>query len=97
MGKKRMLAAALCAAAVASLSAGPALAGEITGNGKWIAGTEEAPLNGKSECAYSGRNDENVIGDTSAPREQSWGQLVAEVGPMGGGPGFACNPSGARG
>lgn len=97
MGKKRMLAAALCAAAVASLSAGPALGGEITGKGKWIAGTEEAPLNGKSECAYSGLNDENVLGDTSAPRAQSWGQLVAEEGPMGGGPGFACNPTGVRG
>jgi hypothetical protein len=97
MGKKRMLVAALCAAAAASLSAGPALAGEITGNGKWIAGTEEAPLNGKSECAYSGQNDEHVLGDESAARAQSWGQLVAEAGPMGGGPGFACNPARASG
>ena len=57
---KRLLVAALCAAAVTGVGASGALAGEITGNGKWIAGSETAPLNGKSECAYSGRNDENV-------------------------------------
>ena len=91
--RKRMLAAVIGATAIMSMSAAPALAGEIGGNGKWIAGSEEAALQGKSECAYSGRNDESVLGDASAPRAQSWGQIVREVGPLGGGPGEACNPA----
>ena len=95
--RKRMLGAVIGATAIMSMSAGPALAGEIGGNGKWIAGTEEAPVNGKSECAYSGQNDEYVLGDSSAPRTQSWGQIVREVGPLGGGPGAACNPAKAGG
>jgi hypothetical protein len=33
MGKPRLLAAAVCATAVAALGAGSAFAGEITGNG----------------------------------------------------------------
>jgi hypothetical protein len=95
--RKRMLGAVIGVTAIMSMSAGPALAGEITGNGKWIAGTEEAAVHGKSECAYSGQNDEYVLGDSSAPRTQSWGQIVAEVGPLGGGPGQACNPAKAGG
>ena len=91
--RKRMLAAVIGAAAIMTMSAGPTFAGEITGKGKWIAGSEEAALNGKSECAYSGQNDEHVLGDSSAPRTQSWGQIVREVGPLGGGPGEACNPA----
>jgi hypothetical protein len=70
-----------------SMTAGPALAGEIGGNGKWI------EVHGKSECAYSGQNDEYQLGDSSAPRTQSWGQIVREVGPLGGVPGEACNPA----
>lgn len=96
---KRLFAAAICAAAVAGLSAGPALAGEITGNGKWIAGSPEAPLNGKSECAYSGQND-TFTGDPGVPdadgftRTQSWGQVARNLqGAAGGVPGTACNPS----
>ena len=95
--RKRMLGAVIGVVAIMSMSAGPALAGEISGNGKWIAGSEEAALHGKSECAYSGRNDENVLGDASAPRTQSWGSIVREVGPLGGGPGEACNPAKAGG
>jgi hypothetical protein len=38
-----------------------------------------------------------VLGDSSAPRTQSWGQIVREVGPLGGGPGQACNPAKAGG
>jgi hypothetical protein len=94
---KRLLAVAACAVAVAGVSSGSALAGEITGNGKWIAGSEEAPLHGKSECAFSGQNDEFVLGDESAPRAQSWGQVVKEAGPLGGVPGVACNPTRAGG
>jgi hypothetical protein len=90
---RKKFAAVVCAAALAGLSAGSALGGEITGNGKWIAGSEEAPLNGKSECAFSGQNDEFVLGDESAPRAQSWGQVVKAFGPLGGVPGEACNPT----
>lgn len=97
MGMRRLFAVAACVAAVASIGAGPAFAGEITGNGKWIAGSEEAPLNGRSECAYSGQNDEFVLGvpgDWS--RTQSWGQIVKEFGPLGGAA-FGCNPNRAAG
>ena len=99
---RKRLAVALCATAVVGLTAGSAFAGEITGNGKWIAGTEDAPLNGKSECAYSGQNDEfHLFPNEDWPRTQSWGQVVVEFVPVVGGgagvPGFACNPSGARG
>jgi hypothetical protein len=99
MGKKRWLAAVVSAAAVAGLTAGSALAGEITGNGKWIAGSEEAPLHGNSECAFSGQNDEFVLGDESAPRTQSWGASFARGsgGAFGGVPGTACNPTGGPG
>jgi hypothetical protein len=54
MGKKRLLAVAVSAVAVAGLSAGPALAGEVTGNGKATAG----PANANSICVFSGKNDE---------------------------------------
>lgn len=104
MGKlTRLLAVAGCVVAIAGLGAGAALAGEITGNGKWIAGSEEAPLNGKSECAFSGRNDENVLFEPGDPeyqaeRTQSWGQGVRNTRPVGGfggfNPGLFCNGSG---
>jgi hypothetical protein len=95
--RRKRLAAAACALALAGLSAGPAFGGEITGNGKWIAGSETAPLHGKSECAFSGLNDENVLGDTSAPRSQSWGASFAREGVHAGVPGTACNPTRATG
>jgi hypothetical protein len=55
-----------------------------------------APPRGNSECAFSGQNDEFQPGDENAPRVQSFGHGVCASGPMGGVPGFACNPSGAR-
>jgi hypothetical protein len=74
MGKKRFLVAALCAAVVTGVGANAALAGDITGKpgeSKYIAGSDNAPLNGNSECAYSGLNDEYYILDqTSEPRTQ---------------------------
>ena len=92
MGKKRLGAVAICAAAVVGVSAGGALAGDITGTGKYIAGSDAAPLNGKSICAYSGLNDDRYIdGDQSAPRTQSWGQIARYAqGALGGVPGVAC-------
>jgi hypothetical protein len=48
-----LLAAALCAVAVAAVGAGSAFAGEVTGKGKPTA----APAHTQSICAFSGKND----------------------------------------
>jgi hypothetical protein len=97
--RRKRLAAAACAVALAGLTAGSAFAGEITGNGRWIAGSEEAPLNGKSECAFSGQNDEfHLFPNEDWPRTQSWGQIARTLeGGHRGAPGFACNPQRAGG
>lgn len=79
------------AVAMVSMGAGAAQAGEIQGNG-----TRNVPEHmhpGESICAYSGQNDEYHEEGTSYPRVQSWGQEVKLYGPMGGVPGFACNPT----
>ena len=103
-----MFAAAVCVAAFASVGAGAALAGEVTGpfpNGKplWT-GTIVDPetgdvvghtLHGKSECAFSGLNIPAEDGDPS--RTQSFGQIVRHAGPLGGIPGTACNPTKSSG
>ena len=89
-------------AAVAFLFAAPAIAGEITGNGKDI------DINARSECAYSGIND-TPGGDPRDPggRVQSYGYLVGywqlvdpqdydpndPFPPFQRIPGFACNPN----
>jgi hypothetical protein len=54
VAKRRLIALATCAIAVAGLSGGPALAGEVTGNGKPTAG----PANANSICVFSGKNDD---------------------------------------
>ena len=94
--------AIVAAAAFATVGAGSAFAGEITGSGKWIAGSESAPLKGKSDCAYSGLNDNYVLGNPvpdadGFTRTQSWGQVIRNAGPLGGVPGSACNPTRATG
>ncbi|MEO5578795.1 MAG: hypothetical protein ABIR25_07085 [Sphingomicrobium sp.] len=91
--------AALAASMIAAAS--PALAGEITGNGKPI------DVNGRSICAYSGINDtpegDLPHGDPGG-KVQSYGYLVSHWGlnpqdwdPNGNPPqripGFACNPN----
>ena len=77
-----------CAGSLVLLAAGasPAVAGEITGNGK----TTGAPEHTNSICAFSGQNHDHPGEPPS--RVQSYGQLVssglkAEV-PS---PGVACN------
>jgi hypothetical protein len=83
----RMLFAAACAATVAALGAGPAIAGEVTGTG------EDTPIRSgvaASECAFSGLDDPDADVFTHT---QSFGQLVRMFGPMGGVPGVACNPT----
>ncbi len=92
---RRIFAVAACVAAVASVDAGSAFAGDITGKpggSKYIAGSDDAPSNGRSECAFSGLNDEYYInGDTAAPRVQT-----PKDGPFPGVAGYACNPVGGR-
>jgi len=77
-------------AVVLSLSAGAALAGEITGNGKSL-----EPLHARSICAFSGLNDDPLgLDPENGPpgRVQSYGQIIREVGGgvLGGIPGEAC-------
>jgi hypothetical protein len=80
------------AAVVLSLTAGAALAGEITGNGKslhvdgskWGTG-----LHARSVCAFSGQEDLQFLDDAGNPlptahkgdpgHAQSWGQIPKEV------------------
>ena len=77
------------------------VAGEITGNGKWIAGSEEAPLKGKSECAYSGREDEPDDPLFKGTIAQAWGLISKStrdfLASVGAHPGDACNPTKAGG
>ncbi len=64
------------AAVVLSLSAGAALAGEITGTGESL-----EPLHANSICAYSGLNDDPLgLDPNNGPpgRVQSWGQIPKE-------------------
>ncbi len=64
--------------------------------------SEAAALHGKSECAYSGLNDNFVLGhpvpdEDGFSRTQSWGQVGKEgrafLTSIGLNPGIACNPS----
>ena len=60
MRRKRLFAAAACAAAVAAAGPGSAFAGEITGSGKGGpngTGTPGGTLNASSACAFSGLED----------------------------------------
>jgi hypothetical protein len=56
-------------------------------------------LKGKSECAYSGQQDDPVAdaGTFKGDRTQSWGQVVADLKVilivLGLHPGQACNPT----
>jgi hypothetical protein len=88
---KSLLAAALCAVAVAAVGAGSAFAGEVTRNGKATA----APAHAQSICAFSGRNDGEPPPGRTAAHVQSWGQIPKEVRDVlateGSHPGDACN------
>jgi hypothetical protein len=91
-----------CATAIVFLGASSAFAGEITGQGKSLKDSE-GNLNGKSDCAFSGREDNP--GEELFPGvrlfkgllTQSWGQLTDEAKAfflsIGASPGNACNPS----
>jgi ABC-type transport system substrate-binding protein len=82
--------AASVAAVVLSLTAGAALAGEITGTGKTL-----EPLHAHSICAYSGLNDDPTgIDPNNGPpgRVQSFGQdaRIGLIDPTAFNPGDAC-------
>jgi hypothetical protein len=76
------------AALALSLTAGAALAGEITGTGRSL-----EPLHARSICAYSGLNDDPT-GQTDGPpgRVQSYGSDVSRgfISPHEFNPGDAC-------
>jgi hypothetical protein len=95
------------AAVVLSLTAGAALAGEITGNGK-ILKTDSShwggDLNGRSYCAFSGQEDlQYTDPPQSDAHAQSWGQIQfpgltrqetrAILTEAGANPGISCNPT----
>jgi len=91
--KKALMTAALCVA-LAALSAGPALAGEVTGSGK-----KEDQNQGRSWCSFSGLNDDPdastvpPIGDNGpGGRSQSYGQ-ENRLGLDPVSPGIFCNPN----
>jgi hypothetical protein len=96
--KNSLVAAAVCAA-VAALSAGPALAGEVTGSGRSDANVDQNQ--GRSWCSFSGLND-----DPGAPLDgtgengpgghsQSFGQenRLGLQDPHLANPGSFCNPN----
>jgi hypothetical protein len=88
-------------ACVATLLAGAALGGEITGNDKSLK-QADGTLHGKSACAFSGLND-TYSGDPEVPdhdglfRTQNWGSFPRAVRlfltMIGAHPGSACNPA----
>src|SRR4029079_7939399 len=98
-------AVAACVATVGALGASAAFAGESTGSGRYINGSDAAPLHGKSACAYSGQNPEALLSPTDPNfepgRTQSWGQIPHDVREfltsIGLNPGIACNPTKATG
>jgi hypothetical protein len=95
---RQKLAAAICTAIVASLSANAALAGELTGTGK----TTGARVHANSICAYSGQNDHpdaplsldpTIAPDGPGGVSQSFGQDVKlGLDPRSFNPGDACGP-----
>jgi hypothetical protein len=93
---KRSLAAVAVCAALISLSAGPAVAGEVIGSGK-----KEDQNQGKSWCSFSGLNDDpGAPLDGTGPngpggQSQSFGQenKLGIADPHEGNPGLFCNPT----
>jgi len=102
--KKTRLALIACATSMVCLGVSTALAGEITGNGK-VLKDSEGNLNGRSQCAFSGRQDnyEEDAGFFKNMLVQSWGQIPKElrdflqsIGELPH-PGIACNPAKSNG
>lgn len=77
------------AAMVLTISAGAAFAGEVNGSG-----TKSQFSQGRSECKFSGLNDNPSEGFPFGGRVQSYGYTVARNGlkALAPSPGVACNP-----
>jgi len=91
MNTKSLLAVALSAAAVASVGAGSAFAGEVTGNGT----PTQGPAHTNSICAFSGQNDNPTSTNPENPGgvAQSYGYSFVRNGLKDAvpSPGVACN------
>jgi len=97
VGKKRLLAVAVCSVVFLALFASTALAGEVTGSGK-----NEMQNQGVSWCSFSGLNDDPTA-STEPPigpngpggQSQSYGQDIrlGLADPQEFNPGMACNPN----
>jgi hypothetical protein len=93
---KRALAAVAVCAALMTVGAVPALAGEVTGSGR-----RQDQNQGKSWCSFSGLNDDPTAPlDGSGPngpggQSQSFGQenKLGIADPHEGNPGTFCNPN----
>jgi hypothetical protein len=72
----RLVRALVAAIVLISLSAGAALAGEITGSGK---PTPIKEFRAKSICSFSGLNDRVQGEGPTDTRAQSWGQIPKAV------------------
>jgi hypothetical protein len=96
--KTTRLSVAACAASLVCLAASAAVAGEITGNGKSLK-NPDGTLNGKSACAFSGRQDD-FAADEGFFRHmltQNWGQVFKDIRDVLPGPGVSCNPTRSAG
>ena len=80
-----------------AFSASAGFAGEVNKPHGYIAGSDDAALNGNSPCAYSGLNDNYVLGKLSTDadgnlipdadgftKNQNWGHLKQVTGLTGG-------------
>src|SRR3954469_4640028 len=98
---RRLLAAVMGVALVASIGASAVLAGEITGNGKSLhvdgGGKWGTGLHARSFCAFSGQEDLQFEADGSKgvpAHSQNWGHTPDRQSlPAGLHPGRACNPN----
>jgi hypothetical protein len=94
---KSLLAATACAAVVAAVGAGSALAGEVTGNGKLtpIGAAPDAAPHASSICSFSGQNDGEPPAGRTAEHVQNWGQRTKTdrdfLATIGFRPGDSCN------
>ena len=94
MRKSTILIGAAAAGATLVLVAGPASAGEVTGNGK----PTQGPAHANSICVFSGLEDGTDVppGAPSGPgTAQNWGQIPKEfravLAAEGAHPGDSCN------
>ncbi len=84
-----------CATSILFLGANATLAGEVTGNGKDLKDSD-GNLNGKSLCAFSGREDTPGDPFFKGLIAQAWGQVpkfIRDTLPGIFHPGVACNPT----